>query len=136
MDDFTKSFPNVSDAYRCLIKDVRNVLMRGGFRLTKFLSNNSAAISHLPESAKETPVQTTSVLGHTWCLTDDTYTAPRPKPVPTPTTLRQLFSLVSSIFDPIGLLAPFVVQLKLFSSPFGNVDRNGIKQFRMIFTRS
>ena len=112
MDDFIKSFPNASDARR-LTEDLRNVLMRGGFRLTKFLSNNAAAIIHLPESEKETPVQTTRVLGQTWCLSDDTYTAPPPKPVPTPTTLRQLFSLVSSVFDPIGLLAPFVVQFKI-----------------------
>ena len=112
MDDFIKSFPNASEARR-LTEDLRNVLMRGGFRLTKFLSNNAAALNHLPESEKETPVQTTRVLGQTWCLTDDSYTAPPPKPVPTSTTLRQLFSLVSSIFDPIGLLAPFVVQFRI-----------------------
>ena len=112
MDDFIKSFPNVSDARR-LTEALRNGLMRGGFRLTKFLSNNSAAINHLPESEKKTPFQTTRVLGQTWCLTDDTCTAPPPKLVPTPTTLRQLFTLVSSIFDPIGLLAPFVVQFKI-----------------------
>ena len=76
-------------------------------------SNNSAAIHHFPESEKETPVQKTRVLGQTWCLTDDTYTAPLPKLVPTPTTLRQRFSFVSSVFDPIGLLAPFVVQFKI-----------------------
>ena len=87
MDDFIKYFPNASEARR-LAEDLRNVLMRGGFRLTKFLSNNAAAINHLPESEKEKPVQTTRVLGQTWCLTDDTYTAPPPKPVPTPTTLR------------------------------------------------
>ena len=112
LDDFIKSFANVSDARR-LTEASRNVLIRGGFRLTKFLSNNSAAISHLPESEKESPVQTTRVLGQTWCLTDDTYIAPPPKPVLMTTTLRQLFSLVSSIFDPIGLLAPFIVQFKI-----------------------
>ena len=99
MDDFIKFFPNVSEARR-LTEDLRNVLSRGAFRLTKFLSNNSAAIIHLPESEKETPVQTTRVLGQTWCLTDDTYTAPPAKLVPTPTTLRQIFSLVSPIFEP------------------------------------
>ena len=38
MDDLIKSCPNASEARR-LTEDLRNVLMRGGFRLTKFLSN-------------------------------------------------------------------------------------------------
>ena len=112
MDDFIKSFRTVADA-RQLTTDLRTVLARGGFRLTKFASNNSSALDHLPETEKETPVETKRVLGQNWSLNDDTYYAPPPKPVTTPSTLRQLFSLVSSIFDPIGLLAPFVIKLKI-----------------------
>ena len=112
MDDFIKSFPTITDA-RQLTSDLRTVLARGGFRLTKFASNNSSAIDHLPETEKESPVETKRVLGQNWLLKDDTYNAPPPKPVTTPSTLRQLFSLVSSIFDPIGLLAPFVNKLKI-----------------------
>ena len=113
MDDFIKSFPTTTDA-RQLTSDLRTVLARGGFRLTNFASNNSSAIDHLPETEKESPVETKRVLGQNWSLKDDTYNAPPPKPVPTPSTLRQLFSLVSSIFDPICLLAPFVIKLKIF----------------------
>ena len=112
MDDFMKSFPTITDA-RKLKSDLRTVLARGGFRLTKFASNNSSAIDHLPETEKESPVETKRVLGQNWSLKDDTYNAPPPKPVQTPSTLRQLFSLVSSVSDPIGLLAPFVMKLKI-----------------------
>ena len=41
------------------------------------------------------------------------FTAPTPKTIDPPQMLRQLFSMVSSIFDPIGLLAPFVIQFKV-----------------------
>ena len=41
------------------------------------------------------------------------FTAQTPKTIDPPQMLRQLFSIVSSIFDPIGLLAPFVIQLKV-----------------------
>ena len=101
MDDFIKSFRTVADA-RQLTPDLRTVLARGGFRLTKFASNNPSALDHLPETENETPVETIRVLGQNWSLKDDTYNAPPPEPVPTPSTLRQLFSLVSSIFDSLA----------------------------------
>ena len=49
MDDFIKSFSTITDA-RQLTSDLRTVLARGGFRLTKFACNNSSAIDHLQGS--------------------------------------------------------------------------------------
>ena len=118
MDDFFWSFPNVSVARR-LTENLRCVLMRGGFcpqnpyLITQSLSKPQLFIFQNPKSEKDTPGQTTSVLVQTKCLTDDKYIAPPPNPVPTPTTLRQLFSLVSSVFNPISLLAPFVIQFEI-----------------------
>ena len=112
MDDFIMSFAT-AEAARRLASNLRTVLQHGGFRLTKFVSNNPAALTALPEEDMEIIRNTTKVLGQTWCLSNDTFTAPTPKTIDPPQTLRQLFSMVSSIFDPIGLLAPFLIQLKV-----------------------
>ena len=113
MDDFIQSFSTPAAA-RQLTNDLRTVLQRGGFRLTKFISNNSDALSSTPVEDREKSASETKVLGQTWCLRTDSYTAPPPKSVNNPTTLRQLLSLVSSIFDPIGLLSSLVIQFKIF----------------------
>ena len=112
MDDFIQSF-STPVAARQLTNDLRTVLQRGGFRLTKFISNNSDALSSIPAEDREKSASKTKVLGQTWCLRTDSYTAPPPNSVDNPTTLRQLLSLVSSIFDPIGLLSPLVIQFKI-----------------------
>ena len=117
MDDFIMSFAT-AEAARRLASNLRTVLQHGGFRLTKFVSNNPAALTALPEEDMDIIQNTTKVLGQTWCLSNDSsFTAPTPKRIDPPQTLRQLFSMVSSIFDPIGLLAPFVIQLSHSSEP-------------------
>ena len=112
MDDFIMSFAT-AEAARRFASNLRTVLQHGGFRLTKFVSNNPAALTALPEEDMEIIQNTTKVLGQTWCLSNDTFTAPTPKTIDPPQTLRQLFSMVSSIFDPIGLLAPSLIQFKV-----------------------
>ena len=112
MNDFIQSFSTPVAACQ-LTNDLRTVLQRGGFRLTKFISNNNDVLSAIPAGDREQSASETKVLGQTWCLCTDSFTAPPPKSVDNPTTLRQLFSLVSSIFDPIGLLSPLVIQFKI-----------------------
>ena len=112
MDDFIMSFATAETARR-LASNLRTVFRHGGFRLTKFVSSKYAALTTLPEEDMEIIQNTTKVLGQTWCLSNDTFTAPTPKTIDPQQTLRQLFSMVSSIFDPNGLLAPFVIQLKV-----------------------
>ena len=101
MDGFIQSFSTQTSA-RQLTKNLRTVFQRGG--LTEFISNNHDVLSANPAEDREKSASETKVLGQTWCLRTDSYTAPPPKTVDNPTTLRLLFSLVSSIFDPIGLL--------------------------------
>ena len=115
MDDFIKSFATAEDT-RHLASNLRTVLQHGGFRLTKFVSNNPAALTALPEEDKEIIQNTTKVLGQIWCLSNDTFTAPTPKTIDPQQKLGQLFSMVSSIFDPIGLIDPFLIQTQSHSS--------------------
>ena len=117
IDDFIMSFAT-AEAARRLASNLRTVLQHGGFRLTKFVSNNPASLTALPEEDMEIIQNTTKVLGQTWCFSNDSsFTAPTPKRIDPPQTLRQLFSMVSSIFGPIGLLAPSVIQLSHSSEP-------------------
>ena len=44
----------------------RTVLARGGFRLTEFAANNSAALDHLPKIEKWAAVETKRVLDRKW----------------------------------------------------------------------
>ena len=111
-DDFIQSFSTPAVARR-LTKDLLTVLQRGDFRLTKFISNNSDALSFIPAQDRVKSASETKVLGQTWCLRTDSYTEPPPKSVNNPTALRQRFSLVSSIFDTINLLIPLVIQFKI-----------------------
>ena len=102
-----------AEAARRLTSNLRTVIKHGSFRLTKFFWNNPAALTALPEEDKEIIQNATKVLGQTWFLPNDTFTAPTPKTIDPPQTPRQLFSMVTSIFDPIGLFSPSVVQLKV-----------------------
>ena len=49
MDDFLSSFHEISVAIKVCI-DVINILQKGGFRLTKFISNNRSLLQALPTS--------------------------------------------------------------------------------------
>ena len=55
-----------------------------------------------------------SVLGPQWTVIDDSLQVCRGtiKEVEALTTQRKIFSLVSSVFDPIGLFAPFSVHMR------------------------
>ena len=110
--DFIQYFSTPAAA-RQLTKNLRTVLQRGGFCLTKFIANNSDALSAIPAEDRDKSASETKVLSQTWCFRTDSYTAPPPKTVDNPTTLSKLFSLVSSIFEPIGLLSPLVIQFKI-----------------------
>ena len=90
MDDFIQSFSTAAAA-RQLTNDLRTVLQRGCFRLTKFISNNSDALSFIPAEDREKSASETTVLGQTWCLCTDSYTAPPPKSVDNQTTVQPGF---------------------------------------------
>ena len=82
------------------------VFHREFFRLTKFISNNSDALSSvdalssIPAEDHVISTPETKVLGQTWCLRADSYTAPPLKSVDIATTRTHFFSLVSFYIRP------------------------------------
>ena len=101
-------------------------MARGGFRLTKWYSNNREVLSSIPEGERaksvvdldveKLPIQ--SALGLKWNTEDDTFvwdvTEKLRRFLSTePVTRRALISAVYSLFDPLGFIAPYVMKAKL-----------------------
>ncbi|XP_033762629.1 uncharacterized protein LOC117344089 [Pecten maximus] len=121
VDDCLKSLKTVNKA-KSLVKDLKDVLHRGGFHIAKWISNSREVMSSLPvdERAKEVkdldldqdtlPIE--RALGVQWCIESDIF---RFKIVikDQPLTRRGILSMVSSVYDPLGFLAPFVLTAKV-----------------------
>ena len=105
-----------------LTAELRDLVKRGGFNLTKWISNNPRVIESVPveDRAKEVkgldlnhdamPVE--RALGVSWNIELDCF-AYKITPKDKPLTRRGMLSIISSIYDPCGYACPFVLQAKL-----------------------
>ena len=122
MDDYLESSPTAEKATQ-KAKDLVKLLSLGGFKLTKFVSNVPTIPPQLeadptsPTEGKKIPSteNASHVLGLKWNHSTDTLvvsrgTNPEVKPK---VTQRIVLSLVSSVYDPIGLVAPYTVKARL-----------------------
>ncbi|KRX34940.1 hypothetical protein T05_2291, partial [Trichinella murrelli] len=116
MDDLATSCDSVAEA-RSLADQLGSLLASGGFRLYKWASNE-------PDALRELPVEKTAMgigsrpwktLGIYWQRDDDhlAFVVPERSRLAAGDTKRQMLSTASGIFDPIGCLAPFLVQAKI-----------------------
>ena len=125
VDDLMKSFDTVEKAIR-LVEQLRELLSRGGFRLTKWCSNKREVLSTIPEEERaksvanleieQLPIESTLGLKwnaeldqFVWEISKEKMSAIHDKPV----TRRSLLSVIYSIFDPLGFIAPFTMKAKL-----------------------
>ena len=123
MDDFIKSVETPEEAIQ-VFDQLQLLLSQHGFELMKWISNDDAVTEAIPEDLKsisntkqvkvEPNTEGSSVLGLQWTVTDDSLQVRRGtnKEVETPITQRKILSLVSSVFDQIGLFAPFSVHMR------------------------
>ena len=117
VDDGLKSVPTVEQA-KNLIRNTKSLCQKGGFRLHKFTSNSKEVINSVPseDQAKDTKdprlVSNDPVierpLGVHWCIESDTLQF-RIELKDKPLSRRGILSTVSSVFDPLGLVAPFIL---------------------------
>ena len=111
MDDYLDSCPSKTESLQ-RSRELTCLLQKGGFKLTKFVGN-------FPELEQiEPPVdskESLHVLGLEWNHKQDTLVVSRGtrKPVKEPITQRTILSCVASVFDPIGLVAPYTVKARL-----------------------
>ena len=119
VDDCLKCVPSESEAI-CLTADLRRLLERGGFNLTKWVSNSRKLIESLPESDRagsfkdlhdgQMPVECT--LGVHWDMEGDIFCF-KIEVKDKPLTRRGLLSVVSSVYDPLGFAAPVILPAKV-----------------------
>ena len=112
-------------------KELVHLLHLGGFKLTKFLSNVQNLADRIDGSPQSTEPKvivscqedSSHVLGLKWDHTNNTLVVSRGTscPITKSLTQRLVLSLVSKVFDPIGLVAPFTVGARLLLK-----DSNGM----------
>ncbi len=118
VDDCLKSVKSDDAAIR-MADQLRELLSRGGFRLTKWNSTSPKVIKSLPESERAEQIKDLNfdkvsierVLGVQWNVSTDQFgfsIVVKDRPL----TRRGILSVVSSVFDPLGFVAPFILQAK------------------------
>ncbi|XP_028413784.1 uncharacterized protein LOC114536629 [Dendronephthya gigantea] len=97
----------------------RTFYMRGEFRLTKWIYNDRDVSIPEPERAASvkaineyTAMPTERALGVGWDTQRDRFVFKVKRGNPA-ITRRQVLSLIASLFDPLGFLAPFLVRAKI-----------------------
>ena len=117
VDDVLKSASTEGKTIE-LAKDVKAVCGIGGFNLIKFVGNteriiNSVPYEHRAENVKnlilgQDTLPTERALGIIWCIKSDTFNF-RIELKDKPCTYRGILSTISSIYDPLGFIAPVVL---------------------------
>ena len=104
----------------CLARELRELLSKGGFRLTKWLSNSRKVVESIPEAERATAVKNLDfdnpiierALVVQWKVSSDTFSFninTRDRPA----TRRGLLSFISAVYDPLGFVAPFILTAKV-----------------------
>ena len=127
MGDYLESSPTANEASN-KANGLVKVLALSGFKVTKFVSNvpvPSIPIEVDPKSDNRTTVEKekesptaakfSHVFGLKWNHSTDTLAVSRGTSPNTDrnVTQRVILSLVSAVFDPIGLVAPFIIKARL-----------------------
>ena len=118
VDDCLKSSENEKAAITTA-EQLRLLLSKDGFRLTKWLSNSRKVIETIPQSERSKLVKeirfgklpAEHALGMLWNIELDTFgfaIMVKDKPF----TRRGILSVVSSVYDPLGFAAPFILLAK------------------------
>ena len=115
VDDCLKSVPTIREATE-LVKELKKLAAEGGFNLTKWTSNSHKVINEIPvhdrsrkaqERTLEDPAEDRA-LGVCWRVGDDSLGF-QVQRMEQPLTKRGILSILSSVYDPLGLASPFVL---------------------------
>ena len=119
MDDFLKSLGDEESLIKLSLSLI-SCLKNCGFRLTKWISNSDTVLKNLPPSelsSKYVNLDLNSqlierALGMTWNVSEDCFVF-KPCLKNNVCTKRGILSLVASVFDPLGILTPAILEAKL-----------------------
>ncbi|XP_055615272.1 uncharacterized protein LOC129761561 [Toxorhynchites rutilus septentrionalis] len=136
VDDMLTSVENEDEAVK-LATEVRYVHSQAGFHIRNWLSNSSAILERLHDGEPTekdlnltAEMATEKVLGMWWCTATDNFTfklSTKHDPellagLRTPTK-REVLKTLMSIYDPMGLIANFLMHLKILLQ---DIWRSGI----------
>ncbi|KAK3541683.1 hypothetical protein QTP86_000569 [Hemibagrus guttatus] len=132
VDNCLQSLPT-ADAARNLIDQLRNILSGAGFEIRQWASNDPGVLSHLPSNARAVSVELwltqeksdipESTLGLSWNWQRDTLSYKhRPVVYETP-TLRNIYKVLATQYDPLGWLLPFTTRAKVIVKQLWNKQR-------------
>ncbi|XP_078364059.1 uncharacterized protein LOC144648341 [Oculina patagonica] len=120
VDDGLKSVPTVEKAVEH-VRSVKEMCKRGGFNLHKFVFNSKEVIQCIPVEDRAEDIKKLDLdqdilpieraLGIQWCIENDSFNF-RITLKDKPCTRRGILSTVSSIFDPLGSVAPVLLEGK------------------------
>ena len=100
------------------IQEVRDLWKRGGFKLTKFISNKKDILFQIPDALRRDgakdkdltgSLKTERALGVFWDAENDVIKF-KIDLKDQPMTRQGMLSVISSTYDPLGLACPFLLQ--------------------------
>ena len=117
VDDGLKSVPTVYEAIH-LIEQSKKICAEGGLRLHKFMSNSKEVLEAIPPEDRAKGLSNLNLaldslpieraLGVQWCVESDAFNF-RITLKDQPLTRRGVLSTVSSVYDPLGFIAPLIL---------------------------
>ena len=127
MADFLKSVRTPQEAIENLQK-VRDILSKGQFKLTKWITSDREVKSQIPETDSSTKAvktfeaepQSSSILGLNWNVDTENLIACRgtEQQLSQKITQRIVLSFVSAAFDPLGICSPFTIRMRFLIKIF------------------
>ena len=122
VDDFLASYDDVATARR-VRKELTEVMKKGGFELLKWNSSHPAVLDDEPNAEDDTwdmrdatdSNTNEKILGVKYSFrTDEFFFGVKPEKVlGLVSTRRQMLKCIASCFDPLGLIAPFLLKGRL-----------------------
>jgi len=104
------------------VKQLTELIASGGFRLTKWISNCREVLETIPEGERAKQVKNLDMsydklpveraLGAIWDVEADTFDFQTVLNRKAPTR-RGILSTLSSVYDPLGFLSPYVISAKM-----------------------
>ena len=124
MDDFLKSVITPQEVTE-IYQKVRDILIKGGFNLTKWITSDEEVKSQIPEADRslktltvvktfEAEARSSSILGLNWNVDTDSLIVCRgtEQEVPARITQRIVLCFVSAVFDSLGMCSPFTIKMR------------------------
>ena len=117
VDDLLKSIEAL-DSAKQLVKDVNKIWKSGVFYLAKFFSNNKELLFSVPEHQRRMGVKDQDLsevlpnekaFGICWIIREDIFCFKLKLEAGTQTK-RVMLLMISSIYDPLGFSAPFILE--------------------------